>query len=256
MPFLSGSPRAAALVALIAISCGERSGATVSVAAAASLRDVLLAIEEDYERAHPGVDLEFSFAASSSHARQIAAGAEFDVFLSADAVNVERVRDALAGDTRRGVLRNRLVLAMWEGSPPLRGTSAPSARSLRDAEGAIAVGGPSVPVGRYARAFLAENDLLEALEPRFVNAPNARAVVALVASGAARFGFVYESDRARAEGVLWLAPATPSESVEYEGVALARAPETARAFLAWLVAPEFQARAVEFGFVPVAEVER
>ena len=88
------------LVALVAIglaSCRPSSASEgeLLIGAASSLREVLTATAPDFEAAHPGTDVRFSFEASSSIARQIDAGARFDVFLSADEPTIARVTDRL-----------------------------------------------------------------------------------------------------------------------------------------------------------------
>ena len=232
-------------LAAAAPGCSQAADTTVSVAAASSLRDVLEQSAPAFEAAHPGLRLEFSFEASSTIARQLEAGAGFDVFLSADPVSVERVASRLDDETRRVFLSNRMALVSAAG----RGEDVGSLEDLATASGRIAVAMPAVPAGRYARELLEGRGLLTELEPRFVQGRSARATLALVVSGAADFGLVYRSDQARAADVdlRWTAPAG-EPPIAYVAAAVEDADPAARAFLDGLPDEAFQAAAEEQGF--------
>src|SRR5262245_62556366 len=93
-------------------------GATVSVLAAASLTDAFRTIAKDFEAAHPGTNVEFNFAGSSTLARQIVEGAPADVFASADDENMKKVVDAgeVAG-VPKPFVHNRLAIIVQRGNP-------------------------------------------------------------------------------------------------------------------------------------------
>lgn len=115
-----------------------------------------------------------SFASSSSLARQILAGAEVDVFLSAH----EEWIDALAAEglvhDRQPLFANQLVVA---GHAPL------------DDANCVAVGSPeSVPLGRYTREALAE------WPERAREASSASAAARLVHTGQCDVGVLYATD--------------------------------------------------------------
>src|SRR5579863_7264761 len=81
-----------------------------TVFAAASLTDAMQALASAWVRhGHPAPRL--SFAASSTLARQIEAGAPANIFASADEKWMDYLADhhAIAADTRKDVLSNRLV---------------------------------------------------------------------------------------------------------------------------------------------------
>lgn len=59
-------------------------GGSVMVFAASSLSDSYAQLGKQFERAHPGVKIKFSFQASSTLATQIKAGAPADIFVSAE----------------------------------------------------------------------------------------------------------------------------------------------------------------------------
>src|SRR5688572_26008454 len=83
----------------------------VTVSAAVSLTEALEAIAPVYGRAH-GARVRFNFAASNVLARQIVNGAPADVFISADAAQMDVVAaaGAIVPGTRTDVLSNRLAI--------------------------------------------------------------------------------------------------------------------------------------------------
>lgn len=177
------------------------------VLAAASLQESMNAAADAWTRkghARPVI----SFAASSVLARQAAAGARADLFVSADLewMDFLEQRGLLASGTRAPFLGNRLVLVRPAAAPDER---RPLAAMLR---GRIAVADPaSVPAGRYAEAALRKLELWDAAAPQLVRAENVRAALALVERGAAPYGIVYATD-ARASPRVRVAGVFPQSS--------------------------------------------
>jgi len=177
------------------------------VLAAASLQESMNAAADAWaKRGHARPVL--SFAASSVLARQAAAGARADLFVSADMewMDFLEQRSMLAPGTRVSFLGNRLVLAARADAPAEK---RPLAAMLR---GRIAVADPaSVPAGRYAEAALRKLKLWDAAAPQLVRAENVRAALALVERGAAPYGIVYATD-ARASTRVRVAGVFPQSS--------------------------------------------
>lgn len=177
------------------------------VLAAASLRESMTAAADAWTRKgfrRPVI----SFAASSVLARQAAAGAQADLFVSADMEWMDYLeqRAMLAPGTRTPFLGNRLVLVARADAPAER---RPLAAMLR---GRIAVADPaSVPAGRYAEAALRKLKLWNTAAPQLVRAENVRAALALVERGAAPYGIVYATD-ARASARVRVAGVFPQSS--------------------------------------------
>ncbi|MET8779226.1 molybdate ABC transporter substrate-binding protein [Nocardia sp. NPDC004654] len=91
---------------------------TVTVFAAASLTETFTALGKEFEAAHPGVKVVYSFGASSSLAQQIGQGAPADVFASAAPANMQQVVDRgeiTAQPTT--FVSNRLKIAVPKGNP-------------------------------------------------------------------------------------------------------------------------------------------
>jgi molybdate transport system substrate-binding protein len=64
---------------------GDELTGTVTVFAAASLAEAFPALGEQFEQAHPGTDVVFSFGSSTALAQAVTAGAPADVYASASA---------------------------------------------------------------------------------------------------------------------------------------------------------------------------
>jgi molybdate transport system substrate-binding protein len=136
-----------------------------------------------------------SFAASSALARQIAAGAAADLFVSADEPWMDDIekRGLIVPGTRASFLGNRLVVVRPKGARGNAGTNVPLARLL--GAGPLALADPdAVPAGRYARASLQKLGAWDAVASRVVRGESVRAALAFVERGAAPFGIVYATD--------------------------------------------------------------
>ncbi|MCX8996346.1 molybdate ABC transporter substrate-binding protein [Rhizobiaceae bacterium BDR2-2] len=181
-----------ALFATVPAQAAEK----VTVFAAASLKDVLTAISDDW-KAETGNDVVLSFAGSSALAKQIGEGAPADVFISADLDwmdNVEQ-QDLLKEGTRFSLLANRIVLVAPADSTAAL-TIAPGfdlAGTLGDEKLAMA-NTDSVPAGKYGKAALEKLGVWDAVAPKVAQAENVRAALLLVARGEAPLGIVYETD--------------------------------------------------------------
>lgn len=171
----------------------------VTVFAAASLTDAVEEIAARYE-AETGAAVRLSFAASSTLARQIAAGAPADIFLSANERWMDYLAEAGLIDeaSRTRVLSNRLVVIAPADSRLERVTvdAGLDLAALVDG-GRIAMADPDhTPVGLYAKEALETLELWEQAAPRLARTAEVRAAVALVASGEAPLGVVYATDAA------------------------------------------------------------
>ena len=91
---------------------------TLTVFAAASLKNSFTEIGEEFEAANPGVTVTFSFAGSSDLAGQITEGAPADVFASADEKNMTKVTDqSLTAAAPVDFATNVLEIATPAGNP-------------------------------------------------------------------------------------------------------------------------------------------
>jgi molybdate transport system substrate-binding protein len=193
-----------------------------------------------------------SFAASSALARQAAAEAPADLFVSADEEWMDDLqrRGLLVPGTRADLLGNRLVIVETMG---LRGmiarTEGPFRALTRDR---VAIADPdSVPAGRYARAALTNMRLWSAVEPHVVRAENVRAALALVERGAVHQGIVYATDARASQRVRIVAvfPANSHPPIRYPIARLkASVSPDAEGFRRFLLSREGKAIFARFGF--------
>ncbi|MCX5371555.1 molybdate ABC transporter substrate-binding protein [Streptomyces sp. NBC_00103] len=91
---------------------------TVTVFAAASLKESFTTLGKEFEKAHPGTKVTFSFGGSDSLAASITGGAPADVFASASPKTMAIVTDAGdASGTPATFVRNQLEIATLPGNP-------------------------------------------------------------------------------------------------------------------------------------------
>jgi len=248
---------AATLVVLIALAAPARAGEPVTVFAAASVTDSLEAVAAAYvERG--GAAPRFSFAASSTLARQVEAGAPADIVVSASRAWMDylEARGLIDAASRTDLTGNALVLIAPPGAAPgpvsLDGPGAILGRL--GTEGRLVVGDTAhVPAGIYATQALGSLGLWPALEPRLALADNVRAALALVARGEAPLGIVYATDAAVAPEVRVVArfPADSHAPIVYHAAVVAErgTPEVRRLF-DFLRGPKALAIFERFGFTP------
>ena len=230
-------------------------GETLTVFAAASLTEAMTEAGRKFEQSQ-GVAVRFSFAASSTLARQIEAGAPAGLVALAS----EEWADYLAGrgmilrETRISVVGNRLVLIAPSGDeialsePPTTG----EITATLGPAGRLALGDPAhVPAGIYARQALESLGLWPAVAAHLALTDNVRAALTLVARGEAALGVVYATDARIAPDVRTVAtlPGTSHTPVSYP-FAIVRDGDSAeaRAFLAFLAGAEGLAIFERFGF--------
>ncbi len=252
-PDTARAPIWAAAWVLLIITRAPAAGADeLLVAAAVSLREPLLAIARRYEASHSGDRITAAFGASSMLGAQIRAGARLDVFLSADERIVRELAETghVVAASAFALARNRLVVIRAEDST-LRGTT-PAELFGPDLR-RIAIPGLAVPLGRYAREWLAERGQLEGLKRRLVVTEHARATLAAVELGHADLALVYATDArlARSAKLAYAIPDCEQPEILYTAVRVSGSSQlrAANDFLDFLRSSSAQARLLEAGFV-------
>lgn len=230
---------------LLACACRDRATAkpavTLTVAAAASLHEVVAELDSLYRAEHPGVAVRATFGASGALRQQIEQGAPVDVFISASERHIDALQRAGLADprSRRVFAGNELVLVVPSGAGTtvrgFRDLASPGVR--RVAIGAAA----SVPAGEYAEQVLRSLGIAEAVAAKAVYAQNVRQVLAYVERGEVDAGIVYRTDALASRQVRVVAtppPATHSP-ITYPLVLVTRGAhaEQARAYAAFLLGP-------------------
>jgi len=225
---------------------------TVTVFAAASLKDAL----DENARAYQAQSTErivVSYGASSALARQIEAGAPADLFISADLEWMDYLeqRRLIRADTRRNLLRNRLVLVAPEDSKVSVDIAPGFPLAALLGNGRLAMADPdSVPAGKYGKAALESLGVWKDVRSRVASAENVRAALVLVSRGEAPLGIVYRTDAAadpsvRVAGVF---PESTHPPIIYPAALTATAKPAAAPFLNWLYRVEARAIFRKHGF--------
>src|SRR5438067_10046962 len=161
---------------------------SITVFAASSLTDAVSRIGADFERAHSGVMVHFTFAGSSTLAAQVEQGAIGDVFASADQTTMQKlVQAGLVSGVPSVFARNHLQIVVARGNPEHIGGLA----DLSRAGLVVVLCAPAVPCGRYAIQSLRAAGVT--VTPASQEA-DVKAVVSKVALGEADAGIVYVTD--------------------------------------------------------------
>jgi molybdate transport system substrate-binding protein len=242
---------ATGLSMLMAAGAAAVQAADLTVSAAASLGNAFRELAPAFEAQHPGVRVQFNFAASDTLLAQISKGAPVDVFASADQETLDKAeaQRLLVAGTRRNFAANTLVLvAPADSRVPLR-----SLADLDRAEvGRVALGKPEgVPAGRYAKGALEAAGLWPAVQAKAVYAINVRQALDYVARGEVDAGFVYATDAAVQKDKVKVAFAVPTATaITYPIAAVSGSAqvETARRFVDFVLSPAGQAVLARHGF--------
>jgi molybdate transport system substrate-binding protein len=236
-----------ALAALLAPAAAW--AAQTQVAVAANFTGPAMAIAAAF-RAASGHTAVLSFGSSGQFYAQIAHGAPYEVFLSADAerpLAAERAGLAVAG-TRFTYAVGRLVL--YSKTPGLVDGAGAVLRSGRFSK--LAIADPSAaPYGVATVQTLKKLGLYNAVRPRLVMGSSIAQTFQFVETGAADLGLVAWSQViGRPGGSHWLVPDADHAPIDQQAILLApgRGNPAARAFLAFLKGPQAAAIIRRYGY--------
>jgi molybdate transport system substrate-binding protein len=222
----------------------------LTVFAAASLRGAFEASEPMYE-ALSGLDLVYSFDASSFLRTQIEEGAPADVFASADTVNAEALLDAGLASDPVAFACNELTIIVPAANP----AGIDTFDDIADRGVRVIAAGEAVPITRYATQLVDALGIADGYAANIVSEEdNVAAVRAKVELGEGDAAIVYVTD-AMASGQAVIEIGLPPEvnvSATYAAVVVAGTDQVdeSRAFLEWLIGPGGQAGLSAFGFLP------
>ncbi len=233
------------------------------MSAATSLSEAIDAVAVAHEQ-RSGTRVLVNIGGSDLLATQLIEGAPVDVFLSADAQQMDRAQEAgrIRPDRRVDLLSNQLVVVV----PSDRvGTVMTVADLASEAIRRIALGDPeTVPAGVYARRYLEAAGIWSVVESKVVPTRNVRAALAAVESGTADAAVVYRTDAATSSAVVvaYPVPRDAGPSIVYPAAVANGAPNEAAAIrvLEFLQGPEARRLFEDAGFVvlphtPIANVE-
>jgi molybdate transport system substrate-binding protein len=161
---------------------------SITVFAAASLTAVFGTIGADFQQAHPGTMIHFSFAGSSTLVGQVQQGAVGDVFASADQPNMQKLINAgLTSGSPSIFARNKLQIVVPAGNPKHVTGLADLGRSGL----VVVLCAPAVPCGHYAIQALQKANVT--VKPASEET-DVKAVLTKVSLGEADAGIVYVTD--------------------------------------------------------------
>lgn len=179
----------------------------VQVFVAASLKNVMEDLGQQYEKEHPEVKLVFNADSSGKLLSQIQEGYDCDIFFSAaqKQMNTLEEEGKLVEGTRKNVVNNQLCVITLKDS----GTKVSGLETLKDAK-SIALADGTVPVGKYTRQALLALKILPETEDvskistkevsealggvEISEQTNVSKVLAAVVEGSSEVGTTYYSD--------------------------------------------------------------
>jgi molybdate transport system substrate-binding protein len=227
-----------------------------AVAAAADLRFALTELADRFD-ADTGLGVRLSFGSSGNFRRQIAQGAPFELFLSADEAYVLDLHEegrTLDQGTLYAV--GRLVWFVPAGAPltPDPDLENLAAAVARGTSGRLAIANPEhAPYGRAAKETLQSVGLWSRVEPHLVLGENAAQATQFAYSGASAGGLIpYALALApdiAARGRFVLIPEHRHRPLRQRMVLLTGAGQTARRFFAYLQSAAGRDTLGRFGFV-------
>ena len=158
-----------------------------NIAAAANLRYVLEEIKTQYVKENPKVVLQITYGSSGTLTQQIMNGAPFDLFLSADTVFSEKIKEkGLASGDVDIYCYGKTV--MWSTSVDV---SQGLAVLLSPAVKKIAIANPlTAPYGENTVAMLKKQKLYDKISKKIVWGENVNQTAQFAFSGNAEIGFI------------------------------------------------------------------
>ena len=160
---------------------------TITVFAAASLMGTFTQLGMQFEAAHPGDTVKFSFGGSSTLATQITGGAPADVFASAAPANMDTVVNAGDASSPKDFAKNTAEIAV----PPSNPAKVTSLSDLAKSSVKVALCQPKVPCGVVASQVFKNAGIT--VKPVTLQ-PDVKSVLTQVELGNVDAGMVYVTD--------------------------------------------------------------
>ena len=207
---------------------------TITVLAAASLKETFTQLGKQFETAHPGDTVKFSFGASSALAEQINSGAPADVFASAATKNMDQVVTTGNASNPQNFAQNVMEVAV----PPNNPAKVTSVNDLAKSSVKTALCQPQVPCGVVAAEVFKNAKIT--VKP-VTQQPDVKSVLTQVELGNVDAGVVYVTDvqaaGSKVKGVT--IPANVNATTTYPIAALTHSKEQsiAQAFVAYVLSP-------------------
>ena len=181
------------------------------VFAAASMTETMNQIKEMYEKKNPNIKITYNFDSSGTLLKQIVAGADCDLFISAAQKQMNQLdytkdekdnpdkNDFVLQGTRVNLLENKVALAVPDGNPKGINTFQDL---TSDKLSLLAIGNSDVPVGAYTLEILTYlKKPVEELEKegKITYGSNVKEVTTQVKEGTVDAGIIYATDATSAK---------------------------------------------------------
>ena len=236
----SGSSTSSPVAASSALPAG-----TITVFAAASLKETFTQIGKQFETAHPGDTVKFSFGASSTLATQITSGAPADVFASAAPKNMQTVVSAGDASNPQDFAKNTAEVAV----PPSNPAKVTSVNDLAKSSVKVALCQPQVPCGVVAAQVFKYTGIT--VTPVTLQ-PDVKSVLTQVELGNVDAGVVYVTDVKAAGTKVTAVPISASDNASttypIATISSSKNQSIAQAFVAYVLSPQGQAVLSAAGF--------
>jgi molybdate transport system substrate-binding protein len=240
---------ALAVAAAFVFTAGSAGAGEVKVAVAANFTEPAKEIAARF-RARTGHEATLSFGSSGQFYTQIANGAPFGVFLSADRERPEKAEAEGYGvpGTRFTYATGRLVL--FSKTPGLVDSRGAVLRTDRFQK--IAIADPkAAPYGQAALQTMQRLGVYQTLQPKLVQGTSIAQAYQFVDTGAAEVGFLALSQVVSLRGgSRWVVPQTSHAPIDQQAVLLKPGAEdaAANAFIAFLKGGEAKAIIRKYGY--------
>ena len=217
----------------------------ITVFAAASLMGTFTQLGKQFEAAHPGDTVKFSFGPSSGLATQITSGAPADVFASASPTNMDAVVKAGDAASPQDFAKNTMEVAV----PPNNPGKVTSVNDLAKSSVKVALCQPQVPCGVVAAEVFKNAGIT--VKPVTLQ-PDVKSVLTQVETGNVDAGMVYVTDvmaaGTKVKGVT--IPASDNASTLYPiaTISSSKHKSEAQAFVAYVLSPAGQQVLTAAGF--------
>lgn len=182
------------LFSACASSSESQEQTTLNIYAASSLATPFAYAGLAYDKAHPGVKVQFNLGASSDLARFVQEGAPADVFASADVTNMAKVESNDLLDSQSMIFATNYLEIIVEKGNPL---NISSLQDLENPDLVFVTTSPDVPIGKYTAEVLKKAGV--SITPDSFES-NVKGIMLKVASGEADAGIVYHSEVIASDG--------------------------------------------------------
>jgi molybdate transport system substrate-binding protein len=218
---------------------------TITVFAAASLMGTFTQLGQQFDAAHPGDTVKFSFGPSSGLATQITSGAPADVFASAAPANMDTVVKAGDAANPQNFAKNTMEVAV----PPKNPANVTSVDDLAKSSVKVALCQPQVPCGVVAAEVFTNAGIK--VKPVTLQ-PDVKSVLTQVELGSVDAGMVYVTDvmaaGTKVKGVKISASDNASTLYPIATISDSKHKSVAQSFVAYVLSPAGQKVLTAAGF--------